>query len=313
MEFQTKQHRFYNLDQYLKTKYKSKVFKVALNGNFNCPNRDGTISHLGCFFCSEKGSGDFAGRKEDALAVQFEKVSTKIHEKWPNAKYIAYFQANTNTYGPIAKLEQLFNEAIALHPDIVCLSIATRPDCINSEVLLLLKKLREKIEIWVELGLQTIHDNTALSFNRGYPTALFQNIVMQLHQIQVDVIVHIINGLPNESKNDMLETVFYLRNLPIQGIKIHSLFVQKNTIFGNQYQKNPFPLLTLQQYVDIVCEQIALLPSHIVIHRLSGDAPQRDLIAPEWTTKKLVVMNEIDKRMRLLQYFQGCKIKNDQI
>ncbi len=301
------QHRYYTLDKYLKNKFNSKVFKVALNGNFTCPNRDGKVSTNGCIFCSESGSGDFAGDKNDSLEIQFEKVSSVIHQKWPDAKYISYFQANTNTYKPLNELKELFEKAITLHKNIVVLSIATRPDCLSEEILDYLEDLNKRIPVWIELGLQTINNNTANFINRGYKLEVFNQAVYNLRKRNIDTIVHIINGLPYETKNDMLETAKYLNTLDIQGIKIHSLFILENTRLAEIYKNNKFDILTLDEYTDIVSEQLALLNDSIVIHRVNGDAPRELLTEPQWSLKKLVVMNEIDKKMKQKNYYQGIK------
>lgn len=311
-DYINEQHRYYTLDYYYKTKYGSKVFKVALNGNFTCPNRDGTISHNGCIFCSESGSGDFAGDKELPLNLQFEEIKNMLLKKWPKAKYIPYFQANTNTYGPIEKIKKLFNEAITLDKDIVSISIATRPDCINDETLKYLAELNKKLPVTIELGLQTIFDETALLINRGYKLNVFEETLNRLIDNNIDVVVHIINGLPNETKEMMLETVKYLNNFNIQGIKIHSLFILKNTKLAEMYLNNEFNILSMEEYVDITVEQLAIIRDDIVIHRINGDAPRSLLIEPLWSLKKLVVMNEIDKQMKIRNYYQGCKTKKPQ-
>lgn len=307
-EYINEQHRYYTLDFYNKQKYGCKVFKVALNGNFTCPNRDGTISHNGCIFCSESGSGDFAGDKELPLKNQFEQVKNILLNKWPKAKYIPYFQANTNTYGPIEKIKRLFDEAITLDKDIVSISIATRPDCINDDVLEYLGELNKKIPVTIELGLQTIHNLTANIINRGYDLDVFKSCVERLNKYNIEIVVHIINGLPFETKEMMLETVKYLNNLNIHGIKIHSLFILKNTKLAEMYLNNEFNILTLDEYVDITTEQLAIIRDDIVIHRINGDAPRNLLIEPLWSLKKLVVMNEIDKKMKEKNYYQGCKM-----
>ena len=306
-DYINEQHRYYTLNYYLNKRFNSKVFKVALNGGFTCPNRDGKVSTKGCIFCSPSGSGDFAGNRNDPLNIQFNSVKDIIHLKWPNAKYIAYFQANTNTYGPIEKLRKIFYEAINLNPDIVALSIATRPDCLDKEVLELLDEINKTIPVWVELGLQTIHEETATFINRGYKLNVFEEAVKNLRKINIEVIVHIINGLPYETKDMMLDTIKYLNNFDIQGIKIHSLFILKNTPLGDLYTKEKFNILSLEEYVDITTEQLALLDKDIVIHRINGDAPKNDLIEPTWSIKKLVVMNEIDKMMKQKNYYQGIK------
>ena len=302
------QHRYYTLDYYYKNKYNSKVFKVALNGNFTCPNRDGKISTLGCIFCSESGSGDFAGDKELPLKEQFEQVKAILLKKWPKAKYIPYFQANTNTYGPISKLKTLFNEAVTLDNDIVSISIATRPDCLSNETIEFLNELNQIKPVTIELGLQTIHDNTAKVINRGYNLNVFEDAVKRLNKYNIEIVVHIINGLPFETKDMMLDTVKYLNNLNIHGIKIHSLFILKNTKLAEMFLNNEVNILTMDEYVDTTVEQLAIIRDDIVIHRINGDAPRDLLIEPQWSLKKLVVMNEIDKKMKERNYYQGCKM-----
>lgn len=308
-DFITPQKKYHTLDFYLKKTYQSKVFKVSLNGDFTCPNRDGTISRHGCIFCSEKGSGDFAGERGKPLTIQFNTIRNIIHHKWPNAKYIAYFQANTNTYGPIEKLKSLYEEAINLDPNIVILSIATRPDCLNDEVIEYLASLNQKIKVWVELGLQTINEQTQKFLNLGYSTKDLVNAVNRLRKYNIDCIAHIINGLPNETFDDMINTAKFLNTLDLQGVKIHSLYIQKNTILSKIYEQNPFKLLTLEEYVDIVVKQLCLLNPSFVIHRINGDPPRDELVAPEWVLKKFVIMNEIDKKMRVDNLYQGIYYK----
>ncbi|MGI6709851.1 MAG: TIGR01212 family radical SAM protein [Bacilli bacterium] len=303
------QHRYYTLDFYLKEKFNKKVFKVALNGDFSCPNRDGTISTKGCSFCSDCGSGEFSGNKRLSIKEQFEEISKNIHKKWPDAYYIPYFQANTNTYGPINKLRDIYYQAINVHKNVVALSIATRPDTISDETLQLLNEINQKTPVWVELGLQTIHEKTAKAFNRGYNLDVFLTSVKALRNEKISVIVHIINGLPNETKDMMLETVEFLNTLDIQGLKIHNLFLLKNTALGNEFLKNPFKILSFEEYVDITTDQLAHLNPNIVIHRINGDPKKEDLIEPKWCLKKLVVMNEIDKTMKQKNYYQGCLTK----
>lgn len=310
-EYITNQHRYYNVDFYYKDKYKSKVFKVALNGNFTCPNRDGKLSTKGCTFCSDLGSGDFAGDKNHSLQMQFKTVKDMMLLKWNKAKYIAYFQANTNTYAPISKLKDLFEQALLLDKDIVCLDIATRPDCISEETLNYLADLNTRTDVVVELGLQTMHDTTAEAINRGYKLDVFVEAVKRLRSKNIEVIVHIINGLPRETKEMMIETVKFLNNLDIQGIKIHSLYILKGSIIEKQFNNKEFEMLSLSEYVDIVCEQLAHLRDDIVIHRINGDAPRNLLVEPRWSLKKLVVMNEIDKEMKKRNYYQGSKLEKE--
>ncbi len=301
------QHKYNVLDEYLKSKYNSKVFKVALNGNFSCPNRDGTLSFDGCIFCSPSGSGDFAGDRNQSLADQFIKITSIIHQKWPNAKYIIYFQANTNTYAPLEKLKELYEEAILLNNNIVGISIATRPDCLNDNIVNYLSELNSRIPVWIELGLQTIHSKTARLINRGYELETFEKAVTKLRQFNIETIVHIINGLPYETIDMMLQTIDYLNKQDIQGIKIHSLFILKNTNLADMFEKEQFNMQTLNEYVTTTSEQLSHLRPDIIIHRINGDAPKQLLIEPQWSLKKLVVMNEIDKYMKQNNYYQGSK------
>lgn len=305
----TDEKHYLTLNNYLKDKYNEKVFKVSLNGGFSCPNRDGKISTKGCLFCSAKGSGDFAGDKNLSIKEQFYQITNKLKDKWPTGSYIAYFQANTNTYGTVSELKERYDQIIKdgklLDEKIKILSIATRPDCLSDNVLDLLDNLNKTIPLWIELGFQTSNENTAKYINRGYDNECFLNAVKKLKQLGIIVIVHIINGLPNETKDDMINTVKFLQNLNIDGIKIHMLHVIKNSPLGSIYLESPFPLLSLEEYVDIVINQLRLLPPNVVIHRITGDADKNELIGPTWTLKKFVVMNEIDKKMRKNNYYQG--------
>lgn len=303
---------YITLNNYLKWRFNHKVFKIALNGNFTCPNRDGKISKSGCIFCSEKGSGDFAGEKSLSFKEQFSSIKEMMEEKWSNGYYIAYLQANTNTYDTLENLRKKYFEIINLDQKIKIFSIATRPDCINDEIIGLLKEINERVEVWIELGFQTSNEKTANFINRGYKNDCLVNAVNKLHQANISTIVHIINGLPYDTFDDMLETVRFLNKLPISGIKIHMLHIMKNTPLAKIYENNPFHLLSLAEYVKIVSSQLSLLNTNIVIHRITGDSPKDLLIEPKWTLKKFVVMNEIDKYMRLNNIFQGCNIKNNQ-
>lgn len=305
MNYFTSQHKYNTLTEYLEKRFNRKIFKVALNGNFTCPNRDGKISTKGCIFCSPSGSGDFAGNRFDSLSKQFDDVSNMIHKKWPNAGYIAYFQANTNTYKPLNELKQLFEEAITLNENIVAISIATRPDCLSDEIIEYLSDLNKRIPVWIELGLQTINEETAVLINRGYTLDVFEDSVIKLRKHNIETIVHIINGLPYETETDMLDTVQYLNKFDIQGIKIHSLFILKGTPLEEYYYKTNFKVLSLEEYVTITSKQIAILKDSIIIHRINGDAPRDLLIEPLWSIKKLVVMNEIDKYLKVNNLYQG--------
>lgn len=305
----TDEKHYLTLNNYLKDLYHEKVFKVSLNGNFSCPNRDGKVSTNGCIFCSSKGSGDFAGDKSLSIKDQFHEVTSILKNKWPNGSYIAYFQANTNTYGTVSELKQRYEQIVKdgklLDDKIKILSIATRPDCLDKDILELLDDLNKQIPLWVELGFQTSNELTALWMNRGYNNNKLVDAVNNLHNLGIKVIVHIINGFPNETYNDMINTVKFLSNLPIDGIKIHMLHVISNSPLGDLYKINPFPLLSLEEYVKVVVDQLRLLPPNVVIHRITGDADKNELLAPEWTLKKFVVMNEIDKLMRKENYYQG--------
>lgn len=297
---------------YLKT-YQKKVFKIALNGGFTCPNIDGTVAKGGCTFCSYMGSGDFAGNKLEPLAIQFEKIKKMMHQKWEEGLYVVYFQANTNTHAPLERLKSLYEEAITLDPNIVMLSIGTRPDVLPDDVVEYLGELNTRIPVQIELGLQTIHQTTSELINRAHDLACFDDAVKRLRKYNIDVVVHIINGLPFETKEMMIETVKHLNTLDIQGIKIHMLHLMEKTKMGYQYKKNPWKLMTLEEYVDVTVEQIGWLRKDIIIHRLTGDAPSSMLIAPDWTKKKFVVTNEIDKKMRHMNLWQGDYNENERL
>lgn len=300
---------YLTLNNYLKNIYHKKVFKISLNGNFSCPNRDGKISHLGCIFCSEKGSGDFAGDPLKPVKEQFNDIKKMMLQKWNDGYYIAYFQANTNTYGTLEKLKntysQIVDEDFLIDPNVKVLSIATRPDCIDEEIVKYLSDINKKLPVWVELGFQTMHESSAKLINRGYDNKKLENAINLLKKYNITTIVHIINGLPNETKEMMIETVKYLNSLKIDGIKIHMLHIMKNTPLEKYFKENPFHVLTLEEYVDIVVSQLRYLDPNIVIHRVTGDSPKELLIQPLWTLKKFVVINEIDKLMRKENIFQG--------
>jgi len=311
MNLMTKEKPYNTLNAFYRDKFGKKVFKVSLNGNFTCPNLDGTKATGGCIYCSESGSGDYAGDKYDPLKKQFTQVKDMMSMKWPDAFYIAYFQANTNTYGPIEKLRNLFYEALTLDPNVVGLSIATRCDSLNDEVYDLLSDLNDKTYLQVELGLQSIHEKTSAFINRAHSLECFTSAVKELRKRNIDVVVHIINGFHIETKEDMIETVEFLNNLDIQGIKIHLLHIMKKTKLGHLYQKEPFKVLTLEEYRDIVVHQIEILDPNIIIHRITGDSPRELLIEPQWSLKKFVVMNEIDKELRRKNSYQGIKYKSE--
>jgi len=305
MHFRTKEKPYNTLNNYYKQTYGQKVFKIALNGDFTCPNKDGSKGLGGCIYCSESGSGDFAGEKTASLKSQFNNIKHMMEQKWPNGLYIAYFQANTNTYKDVDTLRTLFEEALTLDPNIIGLSIATRCDALDQEKYQLLEELSSKTHLQIELGLQSMHEETATWMNRGHDLRCFEQAVKELRTRKIDTVVHIINGFPTETPEMMLDTAKYLNQLDIQGVKIHMLHVMENTALGKRYIKDPFHLLTLEEYRDIVIQQLTHLNEDIIIHRLTGDAPADQLIAPLWTKKKLVVMNEIDKYMRDHKLTQG--------
>jgi len=298
--------RYYTLDYFYKQKFNSKVFKVSLNAGFSCPNKDGTKGLGGCIYCSHLGSGDYAGNKEKNLIEQFNEVKEIMLKKWPDSKYIAYFQANTNTYAPVEELKEKY-ESVAFLDNVVGLNIATRPDSITDECLDYLEELSKKTYLTVELGLQTIHEDTSKLINRGHDLKCFEETLNKLREKNINVVVHIINGLPYETKEMMLETVKYLSTKDIQGIKIHMLHILKNTVLATLYEKEKFHVLTLEEYVDIVIEQLELLPSNLIIHRITGDPNPNDLIEPTWLIKKFGVLNEIDKEMVRRDSYQGKK------
>lgn len=309
MKLMTKEKPYNTLNAFYRDKFGKKVFKVSLNGGFTCPNKDGKSGVGGCTFCSESGSGDYAGDKTESLRVQFDVVKTRMHQKWKDAYYIAYFQANTNTYDTAENLRVLYEEALSLDPNIVGLSIGTRPDAFDEDIYDLLSELNKKTYLTVELGLQSIYDETSKLINRGHDLQCFDDAVKELRKRNIDVVVHIINGFPNETKEMMLETVKHVNTLGIQGIKIHLLHVMKKTVLGHRYNIKPFKLLTREAYRDIVVAQLEILDPSIIIHRLTGDAPIETLIAPLWMLKKFIVVNEIDKVLRNTNSHQGIKHK----
>ena len=300
--------RYYTLDSFYKEKFGCKIAKVSLNCNFTCPNRDGTKGVGGCIYCSSLRSCEYAGFVEDDVITQFNKVKEVMLNKWKDCKFISYFQAGTNTYAPVDVLKEKFEPILKLK-DVVGLSIATRPDSITDECLDYLTDLNKRTFLTIELGLQTIHDKTSKLINRCHSLEEFENMVKKLRERKINVVVHIINGLPYETKEMMLETVKYLNNLDIQGIKIHMLHVLKNTKLANMYEEEKFPILTKDEYIDIVVNQLELLRSDIVINRITGDPKVDDLIEPTWLVKKFVVLNDIDKELKRRDTYQGKKAK----
>ena len=300
--------RYYTLDYYYKSKYNIKVFKVSLNMGLTCPNKDGKVGYGGCIYCSKMGSGEYAGNKEKSLKDQFEDIKNMMLKKWSKAKYIAYFSANTNTYAPIEKLKKAWEEVLN-YENVIGINISTRPDSISKECYDYLEELNKKTDLTIELGLQTIHEKTSKLINRCHTLECFENCVKELNKRNIKVLVHIINGLPYETKEMMLETVKYLNNLNIWGIKIHMLNVLKDTKLEQLYQKEHFHILSKDEYVNIVCDQLELLNENIVINRLTGDPKLEDIIEPKWIIKKVCVLNDIDKEMKRRESFQGTKSK----
>ena len=288
--------RYHTLNYFYQQKFHSKVFKISLNGGFSCPNLDGTKGYGGCIYCSKSGSGDFAGNKQDSIEKQWQQGLNMMHQKWPDGKLIAYFQARTNTYAKVEELKKKF-EPVLNYPNVIGLALATRPDAIDDACLDYLEDLNKRTYLMIELGLQTIHETTSKLINRCHTTKEFDDMVKKLRRRNINVIVHIINGLPYETKEMMLETTKHINQLDIQGIKIHMLHIVKDTPLATMYKKNPFHVLTKEEYVDIVIEQLEHLRPEIVIHRITGDPVKEDLIAPTWLLKKFCVLNEIDKEM----------------
>lgn len=300
--------RYHSLNYFLRNKFGEKVFKISLDGGFTCPNRDGKVGFGGCTFCSSSGSGDYAGSRALSIAEQFNDRKEMMEKKWKDGKCIAYFQAYTNTYAPIDVLRKKYEEALK-QPNVVALSIATRPDCIDEDVVDLLEEISKKTYLMVELGLQTINDKTAEAFNRGYKFEVFKKALKMLQDKNIDVVVHTIFGLPGETKEDMLKTIDYVAHSGAQGIKFHLLHLMKNTKMAEEYYKKPFEFLSQEDYIDLICEGVCMLPQEMVVHRLTGDAPRSLLIGPMWSLKKWEVLNGIDDAFKERDIYQGKHYK----
>ncbi|MDD3422685.1 MAG: TIGR01212 family radical SAM protein [Bacilli bacterium] len=297
--------RYYTFDYYLKEAYKSKVAKLPLDASFTCPNRDGKVGIGGCSFCNGVGSYGLENNQL-SLVEQFDVAKQVMLHKWPNAKFIAYFQAFTNTYGSVEELKAIY-EPFIKRDDVVALTIATRPDCLEQDILDYLATLQARKPLYVELGLQTTFDKSAASFNRGYDYKVFLKAVNELRKRGIFTVVHLINGLPNETKNMQLTNVRRLAALDIQGIKIHSLNILKDTKLAKDYALKPFKIMNVDEYTSLVVQQLELLREDIVVERISADAKEEELIAPTWSSKKTIVANEIDKKMAALNTVQGAK------
>ena len=298
------ERRYYALDYYLKQNFGEKLYKISLNGGCSCPNRDGTCGTRGCIFCSEGGSGDFAASSSLSVADQLAYGKGLVRPKYNGHSYIAYFQAYTNTYAPACHLRRIFTEAIS-DPEVRILSIATRPDCLSPEILTLLAELNAIKPVWVELGLQTIHERTANWMRRGYPLSVFEQAVYSLHAIGVQIITHVILFLPGESEADMLATIHYLNALPIDGIKLQLLHVLKGTDLAKDYEDGRFSVYTMEEYIDLVIACLEHLSPRIVIHRLTGDGPKELLLAPLWSSAKKTVLNTLHHECKVRGAYQG--------
>lgn len=296
--------RYHTFNYASRKRYNTKVFKVGLNAGFTCPNRDGKCGHGGCSFCNDIGSGDFQGNTQLNLLEQFEKGVKIQQNKWPEAKAIAYFQAFTNTYAPVEQLKELYDPFIH-HPDVIALAIATRVDCLDESIIHYLDSLTLIKDVYLELGLQTIHDKTAKDMNRGYDYALFKEVFKRLKTTNLKLIVHVMNGYPTETVEQMIETIKEVGQLRPYGIKIHMLNVLKNSNLGMRYSIKPFKLLTLEEYIDCVISQLRYIPKEVSILRLTGDYSHEDLIEPQWIKNKIMVLNGIDKKMALMNVTQG--------
>lgn len=297
-------HYYYSYDQFLKNYFGKKVYKICLNGGFTCPNRDGTLSTKGCIFCSEGGSGDFSTPAHLSITQQIDLGRQQTAKKYSGDNYIAYFQAFTNTYAPVYRLSKLYTEALE-HPQVIALSIATRPDCLPPDVLSLLAELNRKKPVFVELGLQTIHESTAAFINRGYTTECFDRAVRQCADAGLRTTAHLILGLPHETPAMQLASIGHLNQLPVNGVKLSMLHILKGTPLADYYAKHPFPLFTLEDYTDFVVTCLAHLRPDIVVERLTGDGPKDLLIAPLWSRQKRLVLNTIMHKLKKTQTRQG--------
>ena len=285
------------LNQYLRERFGRKIYKISISGGFTCPNRDGTLDTRGCIFCSAGGSGDFAEDKNLSITEQIDLGKRRVAAKMPEG-YIAYFQAFTNTYAPVERLRALYSEAIE-HPCIVAVSIGTRPDCLSDEVLDLIAELNLLKPVWIELGLQTIHEKSAEYIRRGYPLAVYERAIRELRARNIETITHVILGLPGESREEMLQTVKYVGESGVQGIKLQLLHVLEGTDLAIDYRNGLFEVMTMDDYISLIKDCVDILPDDIVIHRLTGDGPKRILIAPEWTKDKKRVLNALNKELNI--------------
>ncbi|MBT2697660.1 MULTISPECIES: TIGR01212 family radical SAM protein [Bacillaceae] len=296
--------RYHTWNYHLRGQFGHKVFKVALDGGFDCPNRDGTVAHGGCTFCSASGSGDFAGNRVETLETQFNEIKEKMHTKWKDGKYMAYFQAFTNTHAPVDVLREKY-ESVLNQEGVVGLSIATRPDCLPDDVVEYLAELNQRTYLWVELGLQTVHERTASLINRAHDFQCYKDGVTKLRKHGIRICSHIINGLPLESYDMMMETAHEVAKLDVQGIKIHLLHLLKGTPMVKQYEKGMLEFLSQEDYVNLVCDQLEILPPEMIVHRITGDGPIDLMVGPMWSVNKWEVLNAIDAKLKERNSWQG--------
>ena len=296
--------RFYKLNTYLKEKFNEKIYKVSLDGGFTCPNRDGKISNKGCLFCSDVGSGEFAGNRKKSITEQINEQLEFIKNKVQDGKVIAYFQNFTNTYGNIEYLKKIYYEALS-HERVIGIAIATRPDCLDDEIINLLDEINKKYFLWIELGLQTANDDIANIINRGYKTEVYIDITKKLNEKNIKFVTHMIIGLPNEEKEDLYNTVKLINDVQSWGIKIHLLYILKNSNLLRYYEKTPFKIYEKEEYEDTIVELLNILSPKIVIHRLTGDAKKDELFAPLWSTNKRGILNSIEKKLKATNSYQG--------
>lgn len=296
--------RYNTLNNYLKEEFGEKVMKLSLDGGFTCPNRDGSVGNKGCIFCGEEGSGEFAGSRDESIVDQMDQQKKLLARKWKGNKYIAYFQNFTNTYGSVDRLRKLYFSALE-EEGVVGLAIATRPDCIDEEILELLKEVNKSTYLWIELGLQTINPQVAKLIRRGYDLEVYDRAISRLRDSGIRVVTHVIVGLPNESRSDILDTIKYVGGTNTWGIKLHSLYIQKGTDLYDYYLEKPFPIMTREEYVSLIVDGLELIPKEMVVHRVTGDGKRSLLHKPEWSLDKLKVISMIDMEFKLRDSHQG--------
>lgn len=300
--------RYHTLNYELRKTFGKKAIKLSLDGGFTCPNRDGTIGHRGCIFCGRKGSGEFAATRRMDIKEQIKEQKKLLRNKWDTDRYIAYFQNFTSTYSSYEDLREKYYTALS-QKGVVGLAIATRPDCLPDRVLDLLEEINKETYLWVELGLQTIHDKSAKFIRRGYPLRVYDEAVKKLKDRNIKVVSHLIFGLPCETREDILESVKYVASTDTWGVKFHMLYIQKDTDLYKYYLKNPFPILTRDEYISLVVDALELLPKEMVVHRVTGDGKKELLYEPRWTLDKLRVLSGIDRELKLRNSYQGKKIE----